>query len=278
MKSKWWIALAAAALLVPAGCGGDDDEDEGAAKAQIVAITLGADGKLQGVKQLSGGVVTTRFTNQAGRPYDMQLARVDGNQTVQQVLKVTAGEGGTIPNWLHGAGGVGTTAPGQTSSATQALPAGRYYVISSPDGEGRDITASFQVEGGEAAGTLPTTKAKIDATEYTFRASGLRAGSQQVTFDNSGRELHHVQAFPLRPGVTLAQARQFFQSEEGQEGRPPFEEQGIQGTVVLDGGVSQTVQWNLRAGKYALVCFIPDRAGGPPHVAKGMITEVNVPS
>ena len=32
----------------------------------------------------------------------------------------------------------------------------------------------------------------------------------------------------------------------------------------------------LKAGKYAFVCFISDRAGGPPHVAKGMINEVVV--
>ena len=29
-------------------------------------------------------------------------------------------------------------------------------------------------------------------------------------------------------------------------------------------------------GTYALICFIQDRKGGPPHVMKGMIKEVEV--
>ena len=45
---------------------------------------------------------------------------------------------------------------------------------------------------------------------------------------------------------------------------------------MLDSGVKQVFQGTLQPGKYALVCFLPDRAGGPPHVAKGMIVEVDV--
>ena len=33
---------------------------------------------------------------------------------------------------------------------------------------------------------------------------------------------------------------------------------------------------DLKPGKYALLCFISDRQGGPPHIAKGMITEATV--
>ncbi len=32
----------------------------------------------------------------------------------------------------------------------------------------------------------------------------------------------------------------------------------------------------LKKGKYVPVCFISDRKGGPPHVAKGMISEATV--
>jgi hypothetical protein len=281
MQARWLAVATVAGALALVGCGGDDDDEREGGAARTMAVTLGADGKLQGIRSLEGGPVTTRFTNRARQPYDMQLVRVDGNQTVQQVLRIVSSEEPTrIPNWIHGAGGVGTVPPGQSSSSTQVLRPGRYHVVSAPEGEARPVTASFQVTGGEATGTLPQTTAKIDAFEYSFRASGLKAGSQQVTFNNSGRELHHVLAFPMRPGATLAQVRQFFQREEEGPGGPPppVEEQGTQGTVVLDGNVSQVVQWRLRPGKYALVCFITDRAGGPPHAAKGMVTEVNVPS
>ena len=45
---------------------------------------------------------------------------------------------------------------------------------------------------------------------------------------------------------------------------------------MLDGGNKQVVQLELQRGNYALLCFVSDRQGGPPHVAKGMIQEVEV--
>ena len=30
----------------------------------------------------------------------------------------------------------------------------------------------------------------------------------------------------------------------------------------------------LTAGRYAMLCFLQDRTGGPPHFMKGMLTEV----
>jgi hypothetical protein len=34
-------------------------------------------------------------------------------------------------------------------------------------------------------------------------------------------------------------------------------------TAVLDGGTTQVTDLRLNKGKYALVCFIQDRKGGP---------------
>jgi hypothetical protein len=31
-----------------------------------------------------------------------------------------------------------------------------------------------------------------------------------------------------------------------------------------------------KPGKYALLCFVSDRKGGPPHVAQGMLAEITV--
>ena len=48
-------------------------------------------------------------------------------------------------------------------------------------------------------------------------------------------------------------------------------------STVLDGGKSQIVTANLEAGRYAFLCFISDKqTGGPPHVVKGMVSEVEV--
>ena len=36
------------------------------------------------------------------------------------------------------------------------------------------------------------------------------------------------------------------------------------------------LETELEKGNYAFFCFVSDRAGGPPHVAKGMVSDVVV--
>ncbi len=64
---------------------------------------------------------------------------------------------------------------------------------------------------------------------------------------------------------------------EGEAGGPPPIDfaKGV-GTTVIDGGIAQNISLDLKAGKYAVVCFISDRAGGKPHAAKGMLEELTV--
>jgi plastocyanin len=49
------------------------------------------------------------------------------------------------------------------------------------------------------------------------------------------------------------------------------------GHTRIDGGTRQTTELDLeKPGKYALLYFVSDRKGGPPHVAQGMIAEIAV--
>lgn len=44
-----------------------------------------------------------------------------------------------------------------------------------------------------------------------------------------------------------------------------------------NGARRQLAALNLgRPGNYVLICYVPDRAGGPPHLAKGMVSEAKV--
>lgn len=272
------LAGAGLAALALAACGDDDNgSDSSKSETQAFNVTLGADGKLTGVEGLKSGLTKITFTNQAKGNHDLQLVKVDGDQTVNDVVKVTSAEDAEIPTWLHGAGGVGSIASGKTTSVTQVLDGGKYYVLAEPDEGGKPVTAPLDVSGGQGSGTLPSTPAQITASEYTFKTSGpLKSGQQQIEFADGGEELHHAIFFRLKPGATLAQAKKFLTSDNA-SGSPPFEGEGpTTSTAVLDSGVKQVFGANLQAGKYALVCFLPDRTGGAPHVAKGMITEVDV--
>jgi hypothetical protein len=45
---------------------------------------------------------------------------------------------------------------------------------------------------------------------------------------------------------------------------------------VIEGGETQLVELDLEPGSYAMMCFISDRQGGPPHAVKGMVDELVV--
>jgi plastocyanin len=260
-----------------AACGDDDKESSEASKPKTLAVSVDQAGKVTAPKTLEGGVVTLRFTNNAKKPYSLQMIRVSGNKTAADVLKVTNSEGAPIPVWLTDGGGIGTVQPGATGATTQELPAGRWFLVPGTEDEdtAKPQTPELEVTGGESGGALPKANATISAFEYGFNSSGLKAGNNTVEFANNGKQLHHVIALPMLPGKTLAQAKTFLTSENA-KGQPPVDFENAPDTTVIDSGQKQVVTMNLKSGKYALVCFIQDRAGGPPHVNKGMITEATV--
>jgi hypothetical protein len=278
------LAAVTALALVGAGCGGDDDDggDGGgggqAAKPTRLAIELSGSGKNASFdvpKSVSGGVARIEFTNSTNKMASAQLGYVDGGHTAQEGLQAAgawAEQGKPLPEWAHTAGGTGRTPPGATATVIQDLPPGEYFVLDVESEAGDESAGYFTVSGGGDA-TLPEPASRVDAFEYRFEASGLKAGTNQVLFDNKGSEPHFLEAAPLLPGKTIADVKRFLKTEKG---RPPIDFEQSVSTPVLDGGLSQVVELELDSGKYALLCFVPDRKGGPPHAVKGMISEATV--
>ena len=276
-RRKCLVAAVPLVVLLAAGCGKDDKEASNSSKPKTLAITASGAGKavkLSVPATAEAGVTQIRFDNQAKSGRSAELVRLEGDHTAEDVAKVISNEGGPIPPWLTDGGGVGGVEPGQTGTVTEQLREGRYVVTSSEEDE-KPVTAELTVKAGEGGGQLPRATGKIDAKEYSFTTSGLKAGPQKVEFANTGKELHHAIGFAVKPGKTPADLKKFFESEG--KGPPPFEEKGMFSTAVIDGGQRQVIDLDLKSGKYALVCFIQDRKGGPPHVAKGMLSEVTVP-
>ena len=135
--------------------------------------------------------------------------------------------------------------------------------------------AAIEAVEATRAAKLPQPAPAITATEYAFKARNLSAGRSTVALHNTGKEQHHFVLAPIVRGRTFDEVREFATSDE-QTGAPPvdFENQVISG--VLDGGKQQVMPLDLKPARYALFCFVSDRAGGPPHTAKGMLAEVAV--
>ncbi len=291
MRRSRALAIGALALgLSLAACGGDDEEpssEPAAKKPTAISLTATEQGDKMAL-ELSGspkaGPATINFKNEGKSPHEAQLLRVEGNHTQQEMLKALeqTSSGKPIPDWFRAGGGPGPTEPGASTSVDVELVPGTYYALDtgSTEGEGggtpfyaQGAITRFEVSGSPAGGKLPSAPATVSAKEYSFDASGLKAGKNQIAFENVGAEPHHIIALPMAPGATIADVNKFFRTEKG---KPPVNFEQIQGTSVIDGGTTENVELELKSGKYALVCFISDRAGGPPHAAKGMISEATV--
>ena len=269
------LAVLTVAATVPfAACGEDEEKSGSSAKPIKVEFELKPDGKkatMTGPESVEAGVAEITLKNSTKKGGGLQLIRVEGDHPQKEVFasgEAWGDKGKPLPEWLFLEGGVPNTAPGKSDSATQTLRPGKYYAA---DLESNGV-AELEVTG-DGKDQVEAPAAKIDATEYSFKASGLKAGKSEVLFDNKGGQPHFVVGLPMNEGATIADVRTFFKEEKG---RPPFSEKGSFDTAVSEGARKQVVNLDLQKGKYALVCFIPDRQGGPPHAVKGMVSEAVV--
>lgn len=271
--------LAAIAPCVLSACGSDDNKSSSSSSPTKLAVKVTQNGKKVKVEVPSStkaGLTQISLDNSTEKaPHSAQFIRIDGDHSAAEVVKVTSGDGGKIPNWVHGAGGIGTVAPGKTGLATVVLKPGNYFVQNDEGEPGPGNLAKLSVTG-EGGGELPSTSATVTAKEYSFQPSGLKAGANQITFENTGKELHHLLAIPIKPGASFPAVRKFIASEGNGSGPPPVDFEHSSSTSVLDGGTKEVAQLELKKGRYAFVCFIQDRAGGPPHAAKGMLQEETI--
>jgi hypothetical protein len=286
------VAVAGAALVA---CGDDDssstnaDKPAAAAPAKFV-ITAGAvsDKKLtmEFPATVKAGLVTMTLRNDDTRDRSAQILRITGDQTIDDVLKVVNADETKIPLFMQDGGGIAVVKAGETGTATQVLAPGRYAIWDDAGGDEDDAPGNdalgakgeFTVTGPASDAELPAQPATVTATDagnkdYGFQLSGLKAGRNNVRFENTGKQLHHALFFPIRGDKTIEQVAKAFESETAE---PPVDfEKGV-GTSVIDGGIAQNIELDLPAARYAVICFLSDRKGGDPHISKGMIEEITI--
>ncbi|MDP8910033.1 MAG: hypothetical protein M3N47_13175 [Chloroflexota bacterium] len=281
------LAVLVAGALALSACGDDGGGGSPAPRKLAVEVVQAGENRfrLSAPRSVEAGLVEITLTSPAGSTsHDAQLVRVEGDHTLDEVVKTLAVEGAPIPPWMAPAGGVGQTDAGATGRSVQRVSPGTYHILDTGQPEGDDVksyfetgaVATFKVTGDAAAANLPHATAKITAREYAFSVRGLTAGRNEVEFANAGNEPHHVIAMPYREGATLADVKKAFGQQGPPDGPPPVDFENLTGSAVLERGTRQVTELQLKRGRYALVCFVSDRRGGPPHVAKGMIAEAVV--
>jgi hypothetical protein len=278
------LTLAIAALGV-AACGSSSSTEP-----TKLAVTISDAGKgkftMDAPTQIDGGLVEMTLANQGKEPHQGQLVLLSGGHTVQDALSTIGSQSSKIPSWMKLEGGVGVLAPGQSGTATMNLPAGNYGIIDlggGPGGGKPPALSGSQAEmtvGSGDTGDLPATNATVTADKvgkdrYRWDVSGLKAGANTVTFNSKGSDaVHHIVAAPIVGNASIGDVKSALESNSGP---PPVNPKGIQETTVLDGGNSQTTQFDLKPGRYAFVCFLTDRDGGKPHFEEGLLKQVTIP-
>jgi uncharacterized cupredoxin-like copper-binding protein len=124
---------------------------------------------------------------------------------------------------------------------------------------------------GPGASQIP--QVTIKTHDFSFEAPAqIEAGLVSITLENAGQEPHHVQLVRINDDVSMEQLQAALQ--QGPEAALPL--------VTLEGGPgvvapgrSQQVTVNLIPGRYLLLCLVPS-PDGVPHLAKGMITPLEV--
>ncbi len=265
--------IAALALTVTvAACG--DDEDE----AQALTFTVNGD-KLSGPTSAETGEVEITLKNDGKKEGELQLIRVEGDHSAEEVIDVLGGaqEGKPFPDWFFAGGGLGVLKSGEERTVTQALHPGTYYAFNLEAGKpDSSAVPAIEVTGDEADETFEadaTVTAVDQDDEYAFEADTLPSGKARVVFQNDGEQPHHMLISPIEGDATAEDVETFFKTEKG---KPPISEEGSFDTAVIEGGESQVVDLDLEPGRYAFYCFISDRDGGKPHALKGMVDEIEV--
>jgi hypothetical protein len=259
-----------AATLALVACGGGDG-------AQELSFEITAPGEVSGPQSADSGEAGITLTNDGDSEGDLQLIRVEGDHSAEDVIQGlgAAMEGEPFPDWFFAGGGVPPTPPGESRTVTQLLQAGTYYAFDTEGTEGppkADAVPALEVSG-EASDEELEADATVSAFEYGFEAESLQSGEVEIALQNTGAQPHHLIASPAIGDATAEDVETFFKTEKG---KPPIEEEGTQSTSVIEGGESQIVTLDLEPGRYILYCFISDRQGGPPHALKGMVDEVEV--
>jgi len=266
------VAVVIAAVGI-AACGSDDNEQA----LTFERTTDGEETVFSVPESAEAGEAEVTLVNNGDGPADLQLIRAEGEHSAEEVIEGLAGaeSGKPFPDWFDAAGGVGVTPAGEEVTVTQVLEPGTYYAFDTEGTEGPpdpETVASVEV-GGDRSDDSLEADAKVSASEYGFESEGLAAGSNELVFENEGVQPHHLIALKMVGDSTIADVDKFFKTEGG---KPPVEEDTAAGTAVIEGGESQLVDFELEPGRYALICFISDRQGGPPHMIKGMVDELEV--
>ena len=245
-------------------------------KPPVVRVS-GVDFSFDAPDVISAGLTEFRFMNRGPSLHHMQILKLEGGKTVDD-LRAALANPGPPPAWVKALGGPNAPAPGLESNATLMMEPGNYALICFVDIGGpphfmKGMVRALRVAPSTDA-SAPTPKVDVTATlfDYGFKLSSpIQAGTRTIRVLNGGPQSHEIELVQLAPGRSAAD---FLQWMGEMKGPPPGKALG--GISAFDVGGSQYFTADFAPGNYALICFLPDAKDGKPHFAHGMIQQITV--
>lgn len=134
------------------------------------------------------------------------------------------------------------------------------------------------VDGPKRSSKAPRTDGSIIGKNGPSWGGASQLPSRgRFQFKNKADQPHFVDLVQVAPGTTTDQVLSYLQS--GEEAPPPWfiPDGGSMITGTLSPGRSMTVDYDLPAGQYVVMCFFPDpKMGGMEHALMGMLRMITL--
>jgi hypothetical protein len=226
------------------------------------------------------GLTAVRLLNAGPSTHHAQLYRLPDSVTIADALALLPPQE-PIPDLLVPVGGPeGGDDPARPVTAIVRLVPGSYLILcrfTSDQGQphyalGMARPLIVTGPGGASAGPLPAVRDTVILFDYNFGGpDSIPAGPDTLLVVNRGPHEHHLAIARLRPNMGLGDALHEFAVDGA-----PSATDILGGAAGLAPGQANLVPLNLTAGRYVLLCLVPDPATGREHVALGMIRDIRV--
>jgi len=272
LRRAWLVVgvLALAALALGACTmmgGGEATVEETAGDIPEIVVEM-SDAGPSIAAEVPSGVVAINLSAAPGA----MLARLNEGVTLEQLNEgLSQPDPAAAVSLVSLLGGASHTTDGKLIVDLQP---GQHVLVNFPE-DGPPSAVPFTA--GEASGaTAPTADVTVDLVDFNFAIPAeITTGPKVWQISNKGQQWHEMGIVKLNEGATIDDVLAMVQSEEESSGPPPFEDVAFWSPN--SPGETGYVTWDLPAGEYTVICFLPDLAGDmSPHAAHGMVANLTV--
>ena len=124
--------------------------------------------------------------------------------------------------------------------------------------------------GDDDSSAAATEPVDVVMTDHAYDVAGPVRPGGTIRVRNEGEETHMMIVGRLRDGATTDDVLEAFAAGDEAAATALVDEVGAPGNFLTPGHTLEVTAPDLRAGSYAMICFIGTEGDGTPHVFNGM--------